>query len=418
MRNHVWIFCVGAALFAAPATAALASTTGTVLSVTSTTSAAGLPDFQSAPKYCLFFTVDGLDRDYVTPEHTPNIYTWAETGVRMPDSINVYPTLTTPNMTSILTGAYPLTTTIGSNQVFLKDEKRVVGGPRFNKAETIAESFKSGGHSTAAVQHFMLENRGADRYHHTGTKYSTDITSTALGFLSDPQNIPALLTVLYQSVDAAGHEHGQNTTGVLAEARHVDAEMAKIVERYRELGLLEETLIVISSDHGMSSTEQPIDRKALNEAITGGGWTYQILMPRMQPSADVDLHVLVMGNLQVYFNREFAPEEQERLFETLSKVEGVGRIFDSMALRRMGAHPNAGDVIVEPANGWWLGGKGGTHARNRESDAFQTILGAGAKSGTSIQGARSIDLMPTVLKAFGLPIPATVDGRPLTEALR
>src|SRR4051794_29072328 len=75
------------------------------------------------PEYCLFITVDGLDRDYIARGDAPNMLAWQNEGTSFPDSINVYPTLTTPNMTSILTGAYPATTTIGANTVFLKDTK-------------------------------------------------------------------------------------------------------------------------------------------------------------------------------------------------------------------------------------------------------------------------------------------------------
>jgi arylsulfatase A-like enzyme len=204
----------------------------------------------------------------------------------------------------------------------------------------------------------------------------------------------------------------------LTEARFVDGEIGKILDRYRELDILKDTLVVVSSDHGMSSEEKDIDRKALNDAIVAGGWKYEMLTsPRQKPKDDVDLHVMAYGNLQCYFNREFPEEEQERLFDAIGAVEGIGRIYDSMALRRMGAHPNAGDFMVEPAAGWWLGGGGGTHARNRESDGHQSLMGAGVKSGAVVNSARTVDLMPTVLKAFNLPIPPTVDGKVLDGAL-
>src|SRR5690606_27502978 len=162
---------------------------------------------------------------------------------------------------------------------------------------------------------------------------------------------------------------------VLAETTLVDAEMGKIIERYWELGILQDTLIVVSSDHGMSPPNKNIDRAALHKAVLVGGWTFEMLVnKRQKPTDDVAWHFMAYGNLQCYFNREFSPEEQERLFQALESVEGIGRIYDSLALRRMGAHPNAGDFIVEPAIGWWLGGGGGTHGRNAESDGFQMMV--------------------------------------------
>lgn len=376
------------------------------------------PTFQPKPTHCLFFTIDGLDPAYITPEHTPTLYQCMQAGVALPSALNVYPTLTTPNMTSILTGALPIHTTIGSNQVYLEDERKVVAAPRFNKATTIAEAFKQGGHSTAAVQHFMLENRGADRYQHTGTKDSRDVTTTALAMLSDPANIPTFMAVLYQTVDGTGHSFGVNSDQVRAEARLVDGEIAKILNRYRELDLLQHTLIIFSADHGMSPPEKSVDQKTLNTAITSNGWSYQLLQnPRTRPQPDVDLYVMPYANLQCWFNRPFSPEEQHKLFATLRAVEGVGALHDTITLRRMGAHPNAGHFIVEPAHGWRFGTGIGTHGRNRESYGHQALLGAGVKSGVTVPDARTIDLMPTVLKAFNLPQPPTTDGKPLDAAL-
>ncbi len=406
-------------IFPAALAVVVASTTPAYAQDSSpTTPTVSLPEFSPKPKYCLFFTVDGLDRDYISTGALPNVGLWQQKGAFLSDALNVYPTMTTPNMTSIVTGAYPITTGIGNNQVYVREENKIIGGPRFNKAVTIAEAFKNGGHSTAAVQHFMLENRGADRYKHTGMEPGMDITSTALEMLSDPKEVPTLMVVLYQTVDKKGHLYGQHSTGVLEEARFIDSEMARIVNRYKELGILKDTVVVISSDHGMSSEEKDIDRKALNDALASGGWKYEMLTsPKQTPQQDVDLHIMVYGNLMIYLNRPFDTAEKERLFKALQGVEGMGRIYDTLALRRMGVHPNAGDIIIEPAPGWWFGGGGGTHGRMRESDGYQMLVGAGIKPGSDIKGAHTVDIMPTVLKLFGLEIPHTVDGKVLTEAL-
>lgn len=372
---------------------------------------------KTTPEYCLFITVDGLDRDYVARGDAPALLSYQTAGTSMPDSINVYPTLTTPNMTSLLTGAYPITTTIGANTVFLKEEQRAVGAPRFNKAVTIAEVFQKAGHPTAAVQHFMLENRGAQRYNHIKEGTSTDITTQALAFLREKPT-PKLLAVLYQSLDKQGHRYGAQSITVSQECRQTDAEIKKLVDAYKELGILDRTVIAITSDHGMSQTEKLIDNNQLHAAIIRGGWTYQPLNDKItKPNAAADFFFIPLGNMNCYFNRPFSEEERMRLFNTIRSVEGVGNIFTETALRRMQAHPNAGDFIVEPLPGYWFGGAGGVHGRMTESDAFLTLTGAGIKPGAVVLGAETVDIVPTLLHLMKLPIPPTVDGKVLRDSL-
>lgn len=376
---------------------------------------------KTKPDYCLFVTVDGLDRDYVERGDAPNMKAWQDEGTSFPDAINVYPTLTTPNMTSLLTGAYPITTTIGANTVWLKDEHKVVAAPRFNKAVTIGEAFQKAGMPTASVQHFMLEGRGADKYKHfdTDNPYAAqhDITTQALAYLREKPT-PKLLAVLYQTVDKKGHLYGANSPEVTSECRAIDAEIKQVVDGYRELGILDKTIVAITSDHGMSDKEKQIDQKKLNQVITGGGWKYARLLEKGEkPAEGVDFYYIALGNMQCYFCRSFAQEERERLFAAIRSVEGIGNIYNETALRRMHAHPNAGDFIVEPAPGWWFGGGGGVHGRMTESDSYLTMFGAGVKRGTVVRGAETIDVVPTLLQAIGIEIPRTVDGKVLWDAL-
>ncbi|MCJ7667414.1 MAG: phosphodiesterase, partial [Anaerolineae bacterium] len=46
------------------------------------------------------------------------------------------------------------------------------------------------------------------------------------------------------------------------------------------------------------------------------------------------------------------------------------------------------------------------------------LWGEKVKRGETIEGARIIDLAPTILYLMGLPIPVDMDGRALTEALK
>ncbi len=411
MKNHQrklrYVRNVASLLIFAGLTAAVSATETLALT---------LPAFSASPQHCLLFTVDGLDRDYITSETAPNLYAWKSAGAQLPDAINVYPTATTPNMSSLYTGAFPLRTGVGGNIVFRKNEKRYQVGPRPRNVTTLNDAFQSAGHSTIGVQIYMMEQAN----HYVRVKGSTprDVTTMTLSLLTDATSVPALMAVLFETVDKVGHRFGPDTKEARAEVASVDREIATIVRRYQELGVLQDTMVVITADHGMSATDHVIDQALVNQTIASLGLKSEWLTrPQQKPAADADLYLLLAGNIQGYFNRDFSPEEQYRLFSALQKIEGLGAIHDGTALRRMNCHPSGGDFVAEPAPGWRFRGNRGTHGTNRESDGYQAFFGAGVKPDTTIRNARTVDIMPTILEAFQIPIPQTVDGRPLKEGL-
>jgi predicted AlkP superfamily phosphohydrolase/phosphomutase len=69
--------------------------------------------------------------------------------------------------------------------------------------------------------------------------------------------------------------------------------------------------------------------------------------------------------------------------------------------------PAAGQII-EPLPAGYLQG------RHRSTGIF-AAFGPDIRRGGKIEGARIIDVAPTILYALGLPIPEDMDGRPLLE---
>ena len=69
--------------------------------------AAAPPPGGSAARRVIIFVWDGLRADDVTPEHMPNYFALARSGVVFADHHAVYPTFTMMNSASIATGTYP-----------------------------------------------------------------------------------------------------------------------------------------------------------------------------------------------------------------------------------------------------------------------------------------------------------------------
>jgi len=78
----------------------------------------------AAPRYILFLTSDGFSTDYVEWYQPPTIKQLISEGVRVTHATNVFPSVTSPNMASLVTGSYPRTTGIGCNAQY---EKEVTG---------------------------------------------------------------------------------------------------------------------------------------------------------------------------------------------------------------------------------------------------------------------------------------------------
>src|SRR5215471_13037257 len=88
-----------------------------------------------AKKYILFLTADGFRTDYIEWYNPTNLKSLIAGGVRVLNVKNVFPTVTTPNMTSLVTGSYPRTTGIACNSQYQKEEDRIESKLRLNKAE-------------------------------------------------------------------------------------------------------------------------------------------------------------------------------------------------------------------------------------------------------------------------------------------
>src|SRR3954465_207321 len=204
-------------------------------------------------RYILFLTADGFRTDYVDWYDCPNLKKLLAEGVRVKHATNVFPTVTTPNMTALMSGAYPRTTGIAGNSQYVKEQDRIVEKLRGNQAETIAETLHKAGWKTAAVNHFMLENRGPDIYRAPGHDESEKTTDAVLALLKSRE--VHFVGVIYGAADHAGHKHGPQSKEVKEAVQGIDAALGRLVQGLKDLGIYKDTLITFNADHGMSAFE-------------------------------------------------------------------------------------------------------------------------------------------------------------------
>jgi arylsulfatase A-like enzyme len=218
----------------------------------------------------LLVTVDTLRADRVGAygagdARTPTLDKLARQGVRFQTAIAVTP-ITLPSHASILTGLYPPRHGVRHNGIY-----RLEAG-----IETLAERLRAAGYSTAAVvgayvlaRRFGLD-QGFDLYDDRMSskralaggyleRTAGAVTDRALQWL-DATSRPFFLWVHYYDPHAeyappppfAARFPDRPYQGEIA---YVDSELGRLIDALRASGRLEDTLVVVTSDHGESLGE-------------------------------------------------------------------------------------------------------------------------------------------------------------------
>jgi hypothetical protein len=466
--------------FRAPAWLALALTLAAASSCTSPeahgesrSGAAGV----DAPR-TLFIVLDGLRPDYVTPEVTPRLAELRSRGSWGAEHHAVFPTLTRVNAPSMATGVRPGTHGLMENSIFvpeleggvtistgdaeaLRRAEAAIGTPLLSapdlaqllhplgKRLMVASSGSSGSayllnHATpsgpvvntelvlpeslvGAVEarlgppppparpNLERNRRAVDAFFQWGVEeLEADVV---LMWLSDPDN--------------TAHAEGVGTPSTLEAIRAVDAEVGRIVDSLAVAGLLEQTDLIITSDHGFSThigtirTDQFLVARGLKASldsrdvvVAGGG-----------------IHVLEGGEARVLAIAEALRGEPwvGALFSrgvTPDALEGwVPGTLSYASIRY--DHPRAPDLYLSanwsdapnelgwPGTTWQLGTAG--HGTSSPWDIRATLLAVGPSFREGVEIAIPTghhDLAPTILHLQGAPVPAAMEGRVLREFLR
>jgi arylsulfatase A-like enzyme len=376
---------------------------------------AGLNARPEPPARILFLIADGFRSDYVEWYHPPNIERLIAEGTRVTEVRNVFPTVTTPNMTSLVTGSYPRTTGIAANAQYVKELDRIVEAPRDNRAETIGETLQKARWRTAAVNHFMLQKRGATFYAAPGYADSEKTTAAAIGFLRRPE--VGFVAAIYGATDHAGHEHGPRSDEVREAVLSIDRAIGGLLEELKRQGLYDRTVIAFASDHGMSAFETEQASREPAAALREAG--FRVATSAKELEAGTQIVVLPAGVRLVYFRAALTAEEKEKARRALTAITGV-RLLDRKDLDELGCHDNrSGDWIVSPLPGYTMSGagnKGGLHGRFAEQNPILVLWGKGIATGT-VSAANTVDIVPTLLRLANVPPAASVDGKAIEGAM-
>jgi len=203
----------------------------------------------------------------------PNLRALAARGVRAKALIPSFPLLTFPNHYTLVTGLYPAHHGIVGNTIVdpwfperFSMSARTAADPRWWGGEPIWVSAIRQGRR-AATMFWPGSEVAIDGVRPTFTvPYDKKVTNAdrvtqVLTWLALPEDQrPAFVSLYFEEIDTASHDHGLESPEIIAAATHLDAALGQLVAGVQRLGLDDRTTIVAVSDHGMTplSTDREI----------------------------------------------------------------------------------------------------------------------------------------------------------------
>lgn len=186
--------------------------------------------------------IDGMG-SFCRQTPTPCMDRLFEQGAVSYDVLASRPTISAQCWTSMLTGATPAVHRLTNSCMhpipelptlfrFVRDAYPAAASAAFTDWRPI-------------VQEIISPTGGADTL---DTGHDDELVERLLAYLDE--NDPKLLFVQFDSVDHTGHHYGYGAPEYLARITHVDGLLGRLIEKYRQRGLMQDTLFLVSADHG------------------------------------------------------------------------------------------------------------------------------------------------------------------------
>jgi predicted AlkP superfamily pyrophosphatase or phosphodiesterase len=427
---------------------------------------------QTTDAYVIMISIDGLVPDYYTSPaqnglRVPNL-TQMRLGGAYADGVEgVYPTVTYPAHTTLITGSRPATHGIVQNRIFeaptAPQTKEWYWFADALKTPTLWSIAKKAGLSTAAVgwpvtakaeidynvpeivdpaenpptskrtlqystQGLMQKALAAN----TGSDTTIDGRRTSISEYIIKEYKPRLMLIHLIDLDSAHHKYGPRTPEALQVAEREDGYLGRIIEATKQAGIFDKTTFIVVSDHGFAA----IDKKyAPNVTLVKEGL---ITLDENGKAKDWKAAAWPAGGscaivLRDANDKDTAAKVTEIFKRLLERSNSpLNRLLPAAELKRLGAIPEA-LLMLEGASGFSFdealtgpevrdSGKDyrGTHGylpTRAEMRASLIIYGAKAKVGGRLALAKMLDIGPTAAAFLGLSF-ENVEGKAINELVK
>mgnify|MGYP000939226536 CR=1 FL=1 len=366
----------------------------------------------------VYIHLDAFRNDYIGRSgwDTSNLDSLISNGTRCIASYGEYVSMTTANMTTLVTGSHTATHNVPALAFYDKASDRRVRYLQNYNVDTVGEVFQKAGLLTASVMQRKLQNRGADIMMDGGT--ISEIRDDAIEVINNED--PDLLVILFNQTDSVAHTYGTNSTQIEETVEEVDDAIGSIINALDNKGILDDTNIIVASDHSMFNVGTNIT-SALTNTLDSTGIEYEYATIDMGPfNSNTKLVCNLSGGAaQIYYRRELTSAEENTLINALSGITGINMVYTREQLDNMNTSANLGDLVVDCSEGYAFSSSFAEHGSYAQTQTFLVFYGPDIKAAyTNNTRCGTVDIVPTIYYLNTLTAPSTVDGMVLTDIIQ
>ena len=255
------------------------------------------------------------------------------------------------------------------------------------------------------------------------------------------------LSVSFSSTDYVGHVFGPSSLEAEDNILQLDRTLAELLAWVDEHVGLDNTLIVLSADHGGPDTPGYLNALGIPAGyVEPESWDKEAAITRIKERFRIKgelietySHPYLYFSVEVKNNRKIDQQALEAaVVEELMKFHGVSLAVSSAALRngdlpdtelmqsvRHNFHPQrSGDVFIVFEPNWFINDFEGlivasTHGSPWNYDTYVPIVFVGASLDPAVIDRRvhTVDVAPTLSALLGIKAPNAASGEPLHEVL-
>lgn len=397
-------------------------------------------------RHVLLISIDGFRPDFYMDQEwdTPNLKSLMKEGIYADGINSVFPSVTYPSHTAIITGAYPAEHGIYYNVPRSSHNHHWNWEASRIKTTTLWDAAKKKGLETGAVmwpvtvgapitynfpvrradnsekgdqlsiteplvtpKDLVSEMRAAgvvkskDQFEHEEIDHT--IGSMARYILKTHK--PSLMAVHFLGADHNEHRYGRDDVHVHKAVEEIDDEIGQLLQLLKEENMLENTTVIVTGDHGFVDVSRDFAPNVLLEKMgltTGKSWKARF--------------ATAGGSAFLYLkDKKYLPQIEEMLANLPKEQKEVFTVYNREELDAIGADPEAalalglkkGVSASSRTDGPVLKDKnpGGTHGYFPDFKEIQTgflIWGANVCPHTEVKGMGIQDIAPIISEILDL----------------
>ena len=408
--------------------------------------------FAQHAKHVILISVDGFRPDFYmdTTWHTDNIRSLMKNGAYAKGVNSVFPSMTYPSHTTMVTGVQPAKHGVYFNAMF--EPNGPTGKIYWNVSSIHVPTLWEAAHQKGLTVASLLWPVSADApvtYNipdigSLGEKvreqyskpagfvdalkatvfngaekidYGKNVNVARIAAYVIQQAQPALMTIHFFAVDHAEHMEGRNGDMVKEAVQDADSGVAIIVNALKQARILDSSVVIVTGDHGFVDVKKTVNpnvwlkENGLCNDVEQDDWKAQFF------TVGGSAYLYVKNNDQQVINQVKAilnglPEDKKKLFA----------IIDRKKLDAIGANPEV-QLALTGLNGTSFGsaftgedvkpGHGGAHGYFPNFKDIQTgfiAYGPGIQKGAVIPEMNERDICSIVANLLGLSLP-TATGK-------